>query len=1496
VLTPKDESRLLDDLEAREDPLLYWGVVDGGFNDEELRNLVDQALLAAGSLETVEDVIDAMVQKGLITRDVATSPPRWRTRNGEALRLLARLRQIFLDSDPGSAWRQGAALVSDFRYARRPRSYPRRDQPSDKVLTGIDGITEIQEAVIDAMTSSGSGHFGLTGFQVRATRQILEALRSNVSTATVVGAGTGSGKTLSFYLPAFAHLAGIQDSTAWTRALAVYPRNELLKDQLNTAFATARRLEKLWVEATGRPMTIGVLNKDTPHSTHGLHASYSEWTKGPRGFRSPHLTCHGDGVSTCGGTLYWSEREVRQKVEKLTCATCGRTYDESTVVLTRAAMTRRPPDILFTTTEMLNRGLADLSLRRILGIGQAKRPRLMLLDEIHTYDGTTGAQAAMVLRRWHHSLRSPITFVGLSATLSNAVRHMADLTGVDDELVTSIEPADAELEYEGAEYLIAVRSDPTSGASVLSTTIQTAMLLPRVLDEPGTRSSKGLFGTKTFVFTDDLDVTNRLFSYLLDAEGQRYRSRKPQQFKAPLASMRRPAPTDVTAQRRAGQVWDLPRELGHKFDNNGLTVSRTTAQDAGVDVEAQLVVATASLEVGFDDPDVGAVLQHKAPRGVAAFLQRKGRAGRQRGMRPYTTVVLSDYGRDRAAYDAWDALFDPVLPRLVLPIRNRAVLRMQATIAMLDWLAEQLRPQHRWASLWRDLRGLTDPKYPDGRARQQAAAAVLHNLLRDHTLQRSLREWIQGALQIPESIATEILWHPPRSLMLSAAPTLARRLDTEWSTADEEQIVRGRDTTGGQPLPDFFPTNLFSDLALPEVDLVVPPQHTWETEPERQPMPMGQMLREYAPGRVSRRFATRNIAQRHWIPVPYGSDRDVILDLGPVLEAYQRQEDCTVDVGGSASRFRFVRPDRVRLAVTPEEIKDTSNAMMLWRVQLLENGPGLSTRIPASDPVGQFVEEARFFLHAQNAHVEVRRVTIGSDANLLFEGGREARVRAQFALDGQQIGLGATYDVDGLRLTVRLPEVIETSAATDPGLRSAWFSHVLVNDPVLLGQVSGFQLGWLHQTLECMLLMAATSEGLTLPEAYQSVRTTFADRLTETLNATFRSVDTGEAESATIGRMGERLKKVLQDDTVLDRLDELAEQLWTPDHATFQPWLRRRLLTTLGEAALWAAREICPAHDPEGVVVDVEPGFDADGELRTGQVWLTEKSIGGGGFIETLAARVRPDPRRFLRLILRATQPSTSELVDAHMRRLSRVITEDADWIDLMADYRQSPTQTDRVNNLGRIRDQLRQAGIHGAEQSVISALANRVLRPGSTGATDWSLRTLIASWSAEEERLGVEIPSRTWAYLMHERTDLDDGLNLPAAATPRQRIDAIQSMLWPRGWALRADELRSFNQYADNPPATPDLLREVLTTDDSTIDVTDPNADDTVRKELAERGSTQLACAPDHIGTLSDILVGLTTRAISTDFLQVYPRVVEIDHHSDGSIVVALELAEVSA
>lgn len=1411
---------------------------------------------------------------------------------------MARLRQNF----PGQTWQSGTSLISDFRYARRPRFYPKRDHAWASALDGVTDPVGAYRGVLEVMTQRDGKHDFLGGFQVRATRHILSVLQSQTTTATVIGAGTGSGKTNAFYLPAFSYLAGVTDPSAWTRALAVYPRTELLKDQLDTAFAHACRLDGLWKQSNGRSMTIGALYGSTPTNARNVRLPYRGWGKRPHGMASPQMRCPGDGFLQCGGELVWPNEDIDAGVERLVCESCRRSFGQDQVVLTRQTMQNSPPDLLFVTTEMLNRGLSDLNLTRPFGIDApaGKKPRMMLLDEIHTYDGTTGAQAAMVLRRWHHSIQAPITFVGLSATLSNPIRHMADLTGVDDELVTSITPEPEELEYEGAEYLLALRSDPTSGASVLSATIQTSMLLPRVQDESASRISSGIYGTKAFVFTDDLDVTNRLFSYLLDAEGQRYTFGKPKSFKPPLASLRANANgSDVTQQRRAGQLWDLPTAIGHKFATigEGLRVSRTTSQDSGVAADSQLIVATASLEVGFDDPDVGVVIQHKAPRGVAAFLQRKGRAGRKRRMRPYTVVVLSDYGRDRSTYEAWDTLFDPVLPDLVLPIRNRAVLRMQATIAMIDWLITQLRQQNipRTTIGWTALGQKPAANFAKpGRETQLKAVKILDEALRDQDRQRSLRTWVQNALGLSDSEANEVLWHPPRPLLLQAIPTLRRRLLHNWGKADSDKFHELRDRMGGNPLPDFFPMNLFSELALPETFVSIPPQSDRETERELHAMGLGQMLREYAPGRVSRRFATRNLEHRHWIPVPLDV-ADPVIELTAVLPLFGVEDPCTIDIDGTPTTTTVVRPDQVLVELPPKAVKDSSNATVQWRSQFIETGTGLIIRMPTTDPVGRLVKDARFFLHAQNAHVNVHRVALSADATLNLEDGSEQRVRSRFSLDGQPAAMGTAFDVDGLRIRVDLPTDFTVPEDLLPGLRSAWFRHVLLTDNELLGLLNSFRIDWLHQCLEAMLLTTAVRDQCTIQDAYAAVHDSFDKRLDETLDAMFRASNVIESESVELSRVGAQLKEALKNPALVARLDDLASQYWDPDPTAFDRWLRERALSTLGHATLAAARQICPEHDPESIIVDIEPGYDVDGRPRSGEIWLSESSIGGGGFVEALAVRVRPDPRRLLRLILRATQPSTDELVDSQLQRVIDLATTDPTWSGLVNDFRSARDQATRVETLGRIRNGLRQSGIYGAEHSVVTSLAARILRPGSTPATDTALATVAAEWKAEERRLGVEIPPRTWAYLMRTRVDLDPGLVLAGGGAERERMDAVQSMLWPRGWQLRAEQLHAWNPFAENLPAAPEVLRSLAAADDPPLPLTG-DFRERIRHALARTGSAQVLATPNQAGELADLLVYFSVEPVETEYLNVYPRVVEIDHRANGDVVVALELAEVSA
>ncbi|MFD6677671.1 protein DpdJ [Rhodococcus zopfii] len=1494
---------LLGTLESFEDPLLSWGVVDGGLSDEEFRRCIRDWGLKHAPFDEVDDLVGALLEHGLVFFDDSIDPPRWRTRIAEGLRLLARLRQIFpTKGDSQNAWRRGTSLVADFRYLRRQRSYPLRDLSWDATLESLDDPTGVLEASLKSLTARDGGQMTLSGFQVRATRQVLASLKSGQSRGIVVGAGTGSGKTLSFYLPAYAYLAGLQDSSTWTRAVAVYPRNELLRDQFTSAFANARRADNLFLAQSGRKLRIGAFYGAAPRSPKKLDDAYSQWRKTPQGYLCPYLTCPGPTGSGCGGELHWPFAAVKRGTETLVCGTCGAEFGEDTIVITRERMKSVAPDIVFSTTEMLNKSLPDLSMCSVLGIGMPEglRPRLMLLDEIHTYGGATGAQTAMMLRRWRHHIQSPVTFVGLSATLVDAGNYFADMVGLDADMVSSVEPETDELTHEGAEYLVAVRSDPTSGASVLSTTIQSAMLVPRVLDAPERKVSEGAFGTKAFIFTDDLDVTNRLYYDLLDAEGQRLGSygRPAPAAKAPLAALRNPALGGGVARRIAGQSWDLPARLGHPIDDNGrLRVGRTSSQDTGVDSASQVTVATASLEVGFDDPEVGAVIQHKAPRDMAQFLQRKGRAGRPRGMRPLTLIVLSDYGRDRSAYEGWDSLFEPVLPRRTLPIHNRAVLRMHATQSLLEWIAVKLQPSFPTENLWQSLKSAPSGKYAKrNQTFQQAVVAHLENLLVDPTAQTEMARWLQQSLDLPAAEVDEILWHPPRPVLLGAVPALIRRLRSMFAVANETGMTPNTDSVSDHPLPDYFPSTLFGELTLSEVDVLIPPQTSHTTDTTVEPMGVAQMMREYAPGRASRRFATRNAKHRHWIPV-VADHPEEIQDVSTFVSDFDVTSTPQVTLRGVTSIYDLIRPHRVSLSIVPEEITDSSNARLRWCSQFIEHGTGTSIKLPSSDRIGCMIPEATFFLHAGSNWVRTHRLAVESEATVQFKDGTEKRTQVRFTHHGRRAGIGATFDVDALRLRVELPDVPEDCVRADHGIRSAWFKHVLTTDEQLLAYGNSFQLGWLHQALETMLILEAVERQVSLADAYASIRDSLVARLGITLEALFQrpGLDLGGTDIDTQpSRLLQRLSTLVQIPEITARLDTLVPELWRPDATAQRLWIRARLLTTVGQAAFAAARQLCPDHDPDGLYVDVEPGVTDEGLPRAGEVWLSEPTVGGGGFLEALASRLQAEPRRFLRLMWAAIQPAPAEMIDRQLRAVVDNLGRDTTLTSTVSTYRSSKTQAERIAALASVRQAVGRLTIRSNEHMLIANFANRLLRPGTSAATDEAVRTLVTRWAAVEDQLGIEISARTWAFLASTDSDHDAGLGVTGAVDIQQRrIDAMLSLLWPTGWQVRSEALTTWNPFADLADPLPELLREIVPAGAHTVSINDGDATEQIRTLLARDEQVRVFGSHVDIARMSDILVDLAAHPVENEWLYLHPRVVEVESTPSGDTVITLETTE---
>jgi hypothetical protein len=1494
-------ARVLDAIEHEECRLLVWGVVDGSFDENELIAIIDakiDAELGTGNEQFLDAraVLGALQSQGLLVRvDNGADPAGYRSRMAETARLLLRLRQLFPKHDRRPAgWLDAPNLVADFRFQRRRREYPRRDISASTALgrlrTAFDEPVVL--AAIRTLLRPNDTAFKLAEFQVRAAERILHAIKTDQPLATIVCAGTGSGKTLAFYLPALGsiarHLRSV-DARPWVKAVALYPRTELLKDQFREVVARALDLRQTSVN-----VRVGALFADTPN-----RAEDCKWPTLGADRVCPTLRC-----PQCNGDMLWLENDRSRGIERLQCRQCSLDLGDSTVLLTRRAMKEAPPDILFTTTEMLNQRLADSNFRHLFGVGPKARraPELVLIDEAHTYSGRHGAQVAYLMRRWQYLLDRPLRFVGLSATLREADTFFASLCGIRLPWVQEISARAEEIESEGAEYFVALRGDPVSRTALLSTTIQTSMLVGRCLDPRGTTLSDGLYGQRAFVFIDNLDVTNRLYFDLLSAEG-RNSNRRPDFTRAPnggLAALR--SSRNSLARYRGGQDWRACERLGHRLSER-LQVDRVSSQDRGFDTEADIVVATAALEVGFDDPLAGAVIQHKAPRGSASFLQRRGRAGRVRGMRPWTIVVLSDYGRDRAAYQAYDQLFDPQIAARSLPLSNRTIRRMQAVYALLDFLGRRLENSTP-GSVWMDL--------AHGNNNAQRKSQLLKELvalLESESGAERFQKYLQEALRLPLDEIEALLWEFPRPLLTVVIPTAVRRLISDWTAhGQRESDFQIRNN----PLPEFIPATLFSELNLAEVVIGFPGTAQGNHRPE-EVMSVLAVLREFAPGRISRRFGSRFRTERYWIApsasMPFGSANRLNLD-----QIGQHASIGTFEMwrSGNTTPIQVYRPLRLTPSIPPANIADSSNARPVWHTQLVPLGEPIWLPVPAGSAWEATIARVGIYTHSKQAPIEVRRFTTGSIAEIGLGSGNRVRAESEFEYEGRVVGLGISFPADAIVVELRVPENLGvkslTSTSKGRALRTARFLDRAWRGEVLAGVPNPFLREWLSQVFLSAITYEAIQQRTDLRTASEAVRKDTASiRLQNVLSALFQSqIIESDGQEITLDgedRLRQELQALLSQAAIVGELHNSASVLWEPADSDWDDWLRRVYESTMAAGVLRAIGDLCPTLDTEDLVVDLGRGPSSAGTTSqpasyAQEVWISERSPGGNGHIEEFLRVYAEDPRRFFSTVRAALEVSEFETIDAQLNRLTELMLNDAkpsNVRECVHRFRSAASHAEMSRIFKELRLELVREGFlvfHG----FLTALGTRILRRGTGPATDSFVAQAMRRWSSEESRLGVEIDLRVMAYCLGQSGEIDDvahEVGLPAAQDLGPwRASAIYGLLWARGKQTRHSELQLRNPFADLPQIERLLVIDSLQENRLVVSVEDDQWFEKVAAYLSDGKLVTLTSAEGRGELLARALSFLITNPIDSGYLRSFARLQRF-RNAEGALEVDVELAE---
>jgi hypothetical protein len=757
-------------------------------------------------------------------------------------------------------------------------------------------------------------------------------------------------------------------------------------------------------------------------------------------------------------------------------------------------------------------------------------------------------------------------------------------------------------------------------------------------------------------------------------------------------------------------------------------------------------------------------------------------------------------------------------------------------------------------------------------------------LLADKAQQRRLTAYLRRALNIDETTALSLMWDTPRSLMMSVLPTILRRLEREWKQAAPpgraETVEPNRFWS---PLPEFVPSNLFSDLNLPEVQVYL------EGREDLESMGIRQALQEFAPGRVTLRFGVATRHGRYWLPTAPGQTSLILDHICPPLS---REElgDWTYRHGEEVREVRVVRPFAMHVARPPTEVSNSSNGRLRWASQLLPPPEASQVKLPKGSSWSGVVEGFSFFMHAHANPIELRRFAVGADFSVRrnkegdFEGSLQFCARSEGAKAPEPVALGYSVDADAVCFSVSIPDALhkhlDSDAALLCGTRSAHFRHLFDRHEALADVSNVFQRQWLARIYLGAIVLAAERTKGTLRDGHQQILDQNLEPLREVLDVIFQSMGDPHGTPGNTRRAG--LLAIMAEPGFLCALDDCSTVLWEAPQEAWEPWLRTRYCSTLVAALREAAQQLVPELDADDLCPDIDPGIQPTPSLDGQQIWLTENTLGGGGVVEALHDAYTRDPRRFFDLLDAALAPTDFEDVHDELVLLLRWLEEEShrgDTIrDAFAAVRAAQGHRESLASQGRLRRTLSAHGFR-ASHAIMTALHARVLRPGSSPKTDTLLLELMQRWHETEERLGIEVDAHVFAYLCSHSDALERaleaiGAELGHTERTRWRFDTLYGLLWPRGTAVRAHGLQAYNPYHPLPETDRLLVVRAQTRGRRAVRLGTPRWEQLLREILAEDGIACLEAPLEGRDELADAIRMLAATPVDLGFIMGFPRV----------------------
>ncbi|QXT63771.1 DEAD/DEAH box helicase [Tessaracoccus palaemonis] len=362
----------------------------------------------------------------------------------------------------------------------------------------------------------------------------------------------------------------------------------------------------------------------------------------------------------------------------------------------RAALSRRPPDVLITTPESLYLMLTSSARETLTDV------ETVIVDEIHAVAGTKrGTHLALSLERLDALVGRDVQRVALSATVRPIERVAAFLGG--DRAVEIVAPATRKLWDVSVRLPVADLANPgpapgaptdplLAGPGTDTVTVGAPAgnsVWPHV--EEAVYESI-LRGRSTLVFTNGRRTAERLTGRLNEIWAERH---------DPETLPDWPARPPAQVMASADHVRGAPLVIARAHHGSVSKEQRAEIEGALKSGELRCVVATSSLELGIDMGAVDRVIQIGAAPSVASALQRVGRAGHVVGAVSVGDVYPLFRGDLAAAVVTTERMLDGRIEELKVPRAPLDVLAQQTVAAaaaagdagldVVEWLASVRR-------------------------------------------------------------------------------------------------------------------------------------------------------------------------------------------------------------------------------------------------------------------------------------------------------------------------------------------------------------------------------------------------------------------------------------------------------------------------------------------------------------------------------------------------------------------------------------------------------------------------------------------------------------------------------------------------------------------------------------------------------------------------------------------------------------------------------------